>query len=147
MKLRPRDVISYEGRDYVVEGVLTYKLGVKSYRLARAVDGADVLWVEPLMDDLDDRLLVFREVRDLSLATPPPTTVSYKGGSYVPRFSGAATVTIEGVAADRTAGPVEIWRYRAAGDIFLQIEKWPSKTVAFAGESVHKDMVEILPAP
>ena len=115
MKLRPRDVISYEGRDYVVEGVLTYKLGVKAYPLARAVDGADVIWVEPLMGDLDDRLLVFKEVRDLSLSTPPPPTISHKGNSYVARFSGAATVAIEGVVADRTAGACDVWRYRAAG--------------------------------
>jgi hypothetical protein len=147
MKLRPRDVISYEGRDYVVEGVLTYKVGVKAYPLARAVDGADVLWVEPLMGDLDDRLIVFKEVRDLTLVTPPPATVSYKGGSYVPRFSGTAAVTVDGGVADRTAGPCEVWRYRAAGDVFLQIEKWPNKTVFLSGESVHKDMLDILPAP
>ena len=147
MKLRPRDVISYEGRDWVVEGVLAYKLGVKSYPLARAVDGTDVLYIEPLLDDLDDRLLVFREVRDLAVGTPPPTTISYKGGSYVPRFSGPATVTIDGVISDRAPGPCEVWRYRAGGDVFVQIEKWPNKTVTLAGESVHKDMFEILPAP
>ena len=147
MKLRPRDVISYEGRDYVVEGVLTYKLGVKAYPLARAVDGADVLWVEPLMGDLDDRLIVFKEVRDLSLSTPPPPTISHKGGSYVARFSGAATVAIEGVVPDRTAGACDVWRYRAAGDVFLQIEKWPHKTVFMSGDSVHQDMLQILPAP
>jgi hypothetical protein len=147
MKLRPRDVISYEGRDYVVEGVLTYKLGVKAYPLARAVDGPDVLWIEPLMGDLDDRLTIFKEVRDLSLVTPPPTTISYKGNSYVPRFSGAATVTVEGVVADRPAGSCDVWRYRAAGDLFLQIEKWSSKTVFLCGESVHRDMLDVLPAP
>ena len=30
MKLRPRDVISYQGQDFVVEGVLSYKLGARS---------------------------------------------------------------------------------------------------------------------
>jgi hypothetical protein len=147
MKLRPRDVICYEGRDFVVEGVLTYKLGAKTYPLARAVDGTEVIWVEPLMGDLDDRLIVFREVRDLALVPPPPPTVSYKGSSYVPRFSGTATVAVDAVVPDRTAGACDVWRYRAAGDVFLQIEKWPHKTVFLAGDSVHKDMVEVLPAP
>jgi hypothetical protein len=147
MKLRPHDVISHQGRDFIVEGILSYKLGGKTYRLARAVDGDDVLWVEPLMDALDDRVLFFREVKDLPLTTPPPPTISYKGTSYVPRLSGNAAVDVEGSMPDRTAGPCELWRYRAAGDIFVQIEKWPSRTVILAGESVHKDMVQVFPAP
>jgi hypothetical protein len=151
MKLRPRDVISYEGRDYIVAGVLVYKLGVQSLPLGRAVDGSgggnDVLWVEPLLGDSDDRLLVFREVRDLVVGTPPPPTISYKGNSYVPRLSGTATVTVDGAVSDRPAGPCEIWRYRAAGDVFLQVERWPHKVVTLAGESVHQDMIDVLPAP
>ena len=39
MALKPRDVVSYLGRDYVVEGVVTYKVAGKSHPLARAVDG------------------------------------------------------------------------------------------------------------
>ena len=148
MKLRLRDVISYQGRDFVVEAILTYRLAGKTYKLVRAVDADDAFWVEPLMNDADDRMLFLKEVRDLSLGTPPPSTISYKAGSYVPRLSGNATVEIEGNAPGRTAGPCEMWRYRAAGDVFLQIEKWPSNlTVALAGESVHKDMVEIYPSP
>jgi hypothetical protein len=147
MKLRLRDVISYQGRDFVVEALLTYRLGGKSYPLVRAVDGDEVRWVEPLLDAADDRYLFFKEVRDLPLSTPPPATISYKGASYVPRMSGAATVELEGTAPNRVAGTCELWRYRAAGDVFLQLEKWPSLTVALAGESVHKDMVEIFPAP
>jgi hypothetical protein len=147
MKLRPRDVISYQGRDFLVEGILTYKLAGKSHSLARAVDDDRVVWIEPLTDDLDDRLLFFREVNDLPYGTPPPPTLSYKGSSYVPRFSGSALVTVDGVVADRAPGPVEVWRYRAAGDVFLQIEKWSGRAVALLGESVHKDMVTVFPAP
>ena len=147
MKLRPRDVISYQGTDYVVEGILAYKLGAKTHRLARAVDGDRVIWVEPLMDDADDRLLLFREVKDLPVGTPPPATISYKGASYLPRFSGTATVDLDGVVSGRAAGTCELWRYRGAGDVFLQIEKWPTGAVVLLGESVHKDMVDIYPAP
>jgi hypothetical protein len=147
MKLRPRDVFSYEGRDYVIEGVLTYKVAGKIHPLARAVEDSTVLWIEPLLDDHDDRILVFKEVRDLSVGTPPPPTISYKNNSYVPRLYGSAAVTVEGVVADRPAGTVELWRYRAAGDIFVQIEKWPHKTVFLAGESVNENMVSVLPAP
>jgi hypothetical protein len=147
MKLRPRDVIGYQGQDFLVEGVLNYKLAGKNYPLARAVDGDEVRFIEPLMDDLDDRFLFFREVSDLRVGTPPAPTISYKGGSYVPRLSGTATVTVDGEVPERNPGSCEIWRYRAGGDVFLQIEKWPDRTVTLHGESVHKDMVTIFPAP
>jgi hypothetical protein len=147
MKLRPKDVISYQGQDFVVEGILGYKLSGKTYPLARAVHGDEVRWIEPLMEDLDDRVLLFLEVKDLRVATPPPPTIAYKGGSYVPRLSGTATVDVDGSVPDRAAGSCDVWRYRAAGDLFLQIEKWSGKTVTLAGESIHKDMVQVFPAP
>ncbi len=146
MKLRARDVISYQGRDYTVEGVLTYRVGARTFKLARAVDGADVRWIEPLTDDLDDRVLVLQEVADLRVGAPPPPTISYKGGSYLPRFSGTAQVSAEGTLPVG-GGTCELWRYCAAGDLFLHIEKWADREVRLAGESVHKDMVDVFPAP
>jgi len=143
--LKPRDVISYLGRDYVVEGVVTYKLGGKSYSLARAADGDVVLWVEPLTDDLDDRMLVLNEVNDLDIGTPPPQSISYRKSAFVPRWSGQATVDIQGQVPGQSAGPRDVWRYRAAGDVFLQIEARGGTTVVLHGESVHKGMIDVLP--
>jgi len=145
MKLRLRDIVSYEGKDYIVEGLLTYKLNAKTYRLARVVDGVTVRWVEPLADDADDRLLLFQDVKDLDMSTPPPATISYRGASYVPRLSGQATVEVAGKIPDRFAGTCDVWRYRAAGDLFLQIERWPDRVVLLHGESVHKSMIDVLP--
>ena len=70
--IKPHDVLSYLGRDYMVEGVLTYKFGARTTRLARVVDGEVVMWVEPHTDEMDDRLLLLAEVQDLHVATPPP---------------------------------------------------------------------------
>jgi hypothetical protein len=147
MKLRLRDIVSYQGKDYVTEGLLTYRLGGKVLRLARVVDGATVRWVEPLADDSDDRLLILDEVTGLDISAPPPSSISYQGKTYLPKLSGQATVEVAGKIPDRLAGSCEVWRYRAAGDVFLQIERWSDRTVTLAGESVHKDMVDILPAP
>ena len=144
-KLKPRDIVSHLGRDYVVEGVLTYKLGGKTYLLARAVDGDVVLWIEPLMDDMDDRILILTEVRDLDIATPPPQSISYRGSAFVPRLSGQASVEIAGQVPGQSAGTREVWRYRAAGDVFLQIEARGDATVVLHGESVHKGMIDVLP--
>jgi hypothetical protein len=145
MALKPRDVVSYLGRDYVVEGVVTYKLAGKSHPLARAVDGDAVLWIEPLMDDLDDRMLVLAEVHDLDIGTPPPQSISYRQSAFVPRWSGPTTVDIQGQIPGQSSGPREVWRYRASGDVFLQIESRGGATVVLYGESVHKGMIEVMP--
>src|SRR5678816_3369098 len=45
MRINPKDVISFAGRDYIVEGTATYHLGGKTCVLARAVDGEVVFWI------------------------------------------------------------------------------------------------------
>jgi ABC-type molybdate transport system ATPase subunit len=143
--INPHDIFSYLGRDYVVEGLLTYEVPGKTYRLARVVDGDVVLWVEPLTDDADDRLLVLTEVHDLAIGIPPPQSISYRNHMFVQRFSGMAKVAVAGTVAGRTAGAADVWRYRAAGDLFLQIESTATGHMVLFGESVHKGMVDVLP--
>ena len=46
MKIHVRDVVSFFGRDYLVEGVVGYHVNGKRFQLARAVDGDAVLWVD-----------------------------------------------------------------------------------------------------
>jgi hypothetical protein len=146
-KLRPRDVIAYLGRDYVVEGVLIYKLGGKVYPLAKAVDGEAILWVEPVLDALDDRLLIMSQVHDLDVATPPPPSISYRKSAFLPRLSGTASVEVLGSVDERLPGSCDLWRYRAAGDLFLQIESRSGSTTILFGEAIHKGMVDVLPGP
>jgi hypothetical protein len=145
MKLQVRDVVSYAGRDYVVEGVIGYQLGGKGFQLARAVDGDIVLWIEPPRDDADDRMLVLREIRDLEMSVPPPESISYHDLTYVRRLTGRATVELAGQVPDRSGGSVQLWRYRAAGDLFLQIEEGGGRVFMLAGESVHRGMIDVLP--
>jgi hypothetical protein len=145
MKLQVRDVISYAGRDYIVEGVVTYHSGGKTSQLARVVDGDTVLWIEPARDDADGRLLLLREIRDLEMSVPPPESISYHALTYVRRMAGRATAEINGQVPERTSGSVQIWRYRAAGDLFLHIEEGAGRVVMLAGESVHHGMIDVLP--
>jgi hypothetical protein len=97
------------------------------------------------MDDLDDRMLVLSEVRDLDIGTPPPQSISYRNSAFVPRWSGQATVEIQGQIPGQSGGLRDVWRYRAAGDVFLQIESRGGTTVVLYGESVHKGMIDVLP--
>ena len=145
MKIHVKDVVSFFGRDYLVEGVIGYQVNGKKFQLARAVDGDAVLWVEPLRDDADDRLMVFKEVRDLEMAIPPPDSIYYSQVTYLQRLAGKATVEVSGAVPDHSSGATQVWRYHAAGDMALHIESGPVGTWTAAGESVHRGMIDILP--
>ena len=146
MKLHLKDVVSYSGTDYLVEGLVTYRVGRRKQVLARLVDGQRVLWMEPLSHDLDERVLFLEEVRDLDMTTPPPANILFKGRTYLRVLAGQAEVTTSGQTPGRVSGTCEVWRYRAAGDTFIQIEAWPDGLVVLAGPSAHQGMLQILPA-
>jgi hypothetical protein len=149
MKIQVKDIISFAGRDYVVEGTATYHLAGRTSVLARAVDGDVVFWIESPRDSageaVSDRLLVLREIRDLEIAVPPPESIAYHDLTYVQRLAGRATVDVSGEVPERAAGAAEVWRYRAAGDLYLQIEEGGGRVFMLAGESVHRGMIDILP--
>src|SRR5262249_60279360 len=126
---------SFAGRDYIVEGTATYHLGGKTFVLARAVDGELVFWIEAGRDEADDRVLVLREIRDLEIAVPPPESINYHDLMYVQRPSGRATIQIAGRVPERAAGSADVWRYRAAGDLFLQIEQASGRAFMLADRS------------
>jgi hypothetical protein len=146
VKLHLKDIVSTGGTDYLVEGLITYRVAGRRLVLARLLDGDRVLWMEPTRDDLDERVLFLQEVRDLDITTPPPPNILYKGRTYLPTFAGSAEVALSGRTPGRTPGTCGIWRYRAAGDTFLQIEMWPDRLIVLAGPSVHQGMLQILPA-
>ena len=146
MQLHLNDVVIYAGTDYLVEGFVVYRLGRHNRKLARLVAGERVLWMEPLVDEIDERVLFLAEVHDLDMTTPPPANIYYKGQTYLRVLAGQAEVATSGQTPGRASGTCEVWRYRAAGDTFIQIEAWPDGMVVLAGPSAHQDMLQILPA-
>jgi hypothetical protein len=153
VQIQIRDVLSYSGRDYVVEGAVSYRATGKTMVLSRAVDGEQILWFEspnagagpPPAGLPSDRLLLLREIRDLDLTVPPPESIDYHRQSYVQRMSARVTLEIEGAVPEHVPGPLQLWRYRAAGDLFLQIEEGNGRVFMLAGESVPRGMVDHLP--
>jgi hypothetical protein len=145
VKIQVNDAVSYAGRDYLVEGVVTYESGGDSWQLARAVDGETVLWIEPPHLDTEERLLVLREIRDLEISVPPPSAIAYHDLTYVQRLATRVGLAIEGRVPERSSGSVMVWRYRAAGDLYLQLEEGAGRVAMLAGESVHRGMIEVLP--
>jgi Domain of unknown function (DUF4178) len=146
MELHLRDVVSYIGADYLVEGLISYHQAGRKRVLARLIDGERVLWMDPLPDEIDERVLFLEEVHDLDMTAPPPVHIYFKGRIYLRLFAGQAEVVASGRTPGRASGMCEVWRYRAAGDTFIQIEAWPEGLVVLAGPSAHQGMLQILPA-
>jgi hypothetical protein len=142
MKLKVDDRVGTQGIDYRVDDILAYAMVDRSLRLARLVAVGHVCFLEFPASEADDRVLALAEIAGIDITTPPPATIYHRGESYLLRFSGPATIT----ASDGVAQTCTLWRYRAAGDLFLQIEQWPDRVRMLAGASVHVDMLEIRPA-
>jgi len=151
MKIQIHDVLSLSGRDYVVEGLVSVEVAGKTSIVARAVDGTAVVWIESAAAGSsagnagNDRLLVLHQITDLDLSAPPPESISYHGVPYVLRLAGRATLGVSGVVPERVAGTAQMWRYRTAGDLHLQIEEENGRLFMLAGEAVHRGMIDHLP--
>ena len=148
MPIHIRDVLSFSGRDYVVEGTVSYLLAGKRSVMARAIDGETTAWVEFPDDEAGppaERLLVLHEVRDLDLAMPPPESIDYHQLSYVQRLTARAVIEIDGAVPEHVAGALQVWRYRAAGDRYLQIEEGNGRLFMLAGVSTPRGMIDHLP--
>ena len=146
--MRPHlhDTIGYQGTSFRVEGILDFHLDGRVLRLSRLCAGNEVRYLEIPSGDLADRVLLFAEIPALDLTTPPPPTIYHGGESFLLKLSGTAEVTVAGSVPGYGPGPCTLWRYRAAGGRFLQIEAWPGAVRMLEGASVHQSMIEIRPA-
>ena len=143
MKVRPGDTIGYQGTDYLVEQVFAYALAGRGFNLVhmKSRDG-QMRFLEIQPRNVLDRIPVLGSIPNLDITTPPPGTIYHRGESYLLAFSGRATVT----APNADTATCTVWRYHAAGDLFLHIEEWPEGVRTLAGASAHAGMLEVRPA-
>lgn len=147
MKPKLHDAIGYLGVTYTVAGLVDHRLADRTLRLARLAGGERVLYLEPPATDLSDRVLVLAEIAPLDLTAPFPATLYHGGESFLLKLSGASQAIVTGDVPGRRSGACTLWRYRAAGDRFLQLEAWPDGIRTLEGASVHRSMIEVRPEP
>jgi len=147
-RLQPHlhDTISHQGIDYLVEGTLDYRLAGRVLRQARLTRAGAVRYLESPSSDPPDRVLWLAEIAALDITTPPPAEIYHRGDSFLLKLSGTAEVAVAGRVPGLSPGPCSLWRYRAAGGRFLQIEAWPGKVRMLEGASMNPSMLEVRPA-
>ena len=154
--LRVDDVLTIDGKDFLVEGLIDYDEDGHRWVGGRVVDGTDVKWLIVGIERVGTgaaRLLAQDE--STPIAGYPPEALVIGDVRYVLDKRGAATCQLHGdlgplgaLKKDRPDGHVERarwWLYSAPGDDTLLVEQWGSDYRVLKGKKVGEGTVELIP--
>jgi hypothetical protein len=152
--VRPNDVVQHAGRDYLVEGVVSYDEDGHTWRGARLADGGVERW---MLIGLERGSAMTVRLLDLDkgveMAGYPPETLEVAGTPYKLSGRGTATATFQGdleglpaTAGEGGSARCRWWKYAAAGEKTLVVEQWGEIYRTLKGETVRPDDVDLLGA-
>ena len=154
--VRVDDVLTIDGRDFLVEGLINYDEDGHRWASARVVDGRDVNWLVIGIERTGAgamRLLVQDEATQIS--GYPPEVLVIGDVRYALDKRGAATCALHGdlgdlgaLKKDRPDGHVERarwWLYAAPGDDTLLLEQWGADYRVLKGKKVGDGTIELIP--
>lgn len=154
--LRVQDVLTIDGRDFVVEGMMGYDEDGHRWTAARIVDAADIKWLVVGLERTGGgsvRLLTQDEATPI--AGYPPEALVIGETRYAQTKRGTASCTLTGELGNlgelkkgRPDGHVERcrwWLYNAPGDDTLIVEQWGDDFRVLAGKKVGEGTIEMIP--
>ena len=146
--LRPGDIVSHLGRDFLVEGVLTLNDDGRISRLCRMTDGGAERWL--LARHGDERPLLLELARELAIEPNGPESMTARGLPFrlTERGGAQAQAAVEigtPPQGSREGGRVKTFEYAAVGETRLYAVVWPSHVDTFSGERVAASLIEVLP--
>jgi Domain of unknown function (DUF4178) len=154
--VRVDDVLTIDGRDFLVEGMINYDEDGHRWIGARVVDGSDVKWLVVGIERAGTgamRLLAQDETTQIS--GYPPEVLVIGDVRYALDKRGAATCALHGdlgalgaLKKDRPDGHVERarwWLYTAPGDDTLLLEQWGADYRVLRGKKVGDGTMELIP--
>lgn len=144
VQLHAGDTVDYAGVAFAVTGVVSYRLPERTFRYA-CLRAEPPLFVELPGNPGTGRRLLLSPIPPLDIGTPPPAAIYHGGESYLLELTGTADVAINGEVPGVRGPLCTLWRYRAAGGRYLQIEAWPNHVRMLAGATVHESMIEVRP--
>jgi hypothetical protein len=155
-ELRVDDVLTIDGKDFLVEGMINYDEDGHRWIGARVVDGSDVRWLVIGIERAGTgalRLLVQDESTQIS--GYPPEVLVIGEVRYTLDKRGAATCALHGdlgslgaLQKDRPDGHVERarwWLYAAPGDDTLLLEQWGTDYRVLRGKKIGAGTLELIP--
>lgn len=155
-ELRVDDVLTIDGNDFLVEGMINYDEDGHRWTAARVVDGSDVRWLVVGIERAGAgsmRLLTQDEATQIS--GYPPEVLVVGEVRYTLDKRGAATCALHGelgplgaLKKGRPDGHVERarwWLYTAPGDDSLLLEQWGADYRVLRGKKVNEGTIEMIP--
>jgi Domain of unknown function (DUF4178) len=150
--LRPGDVLTMDGKDFIVDGVISYDEEGHRWNAGKVSDAGDVRWLVVGLErggSLTARLLA--EATDIEVSGMPPEVLVTGETRYTLERRGTATAQIRGQIGIRLrgeAGTVERcrwWLYETPGAGTLLVEQWGDTFRVLRGQKINPDVIELLP--
>lgn len=153
--LRVGDIVQYEGRDFLVEGVVLFDEDGHRWLSARVLDGRDERWVVAGMERAGtSRIRVLAHQPDIELSGYPPETLVAGGNRYALDKRGTATARLYGDVGEvgqASQNPADTvvrcrwWRYESPGEACLIVEQWGDLYRALVGRIAGQSDIEMFP--
>jgi hypothetical protein len=150
--LRPGDVLTMDGSDFIVDGVIAYDEEGHRWNAGKVSDGGAARWLVVGLErggSLTARLLT--EVTDMEITGMPPEVLVTSETRYALAQRGTATAQISGQVGIRLrgeAGTVERcrwWLYETPGADTLLVEQWADTYRVLRGQKLNPDLIDLLP--
>jgi hypothetical protein len=152
--LRTGDVLTYEGRDYLVEGVVSYDEDGHRWCAGRMVDGDDARWLVVGMErggSLVARLV--KEDESVDIEGFPPEVLLVGEHRFALDKRGTATARMTGDTGLGTAPAEGIesvercrwWLYETPGDATLIVEQWGNTYRVLRGDKIGPGLIDLIP--
>ncbi|MCA9667266.1 MAG: DUF4178 domain-containing protein [Myxococcales bacterium] len=141
---RPGDVVVLDEGDSLVQGVVRFGEGARSWIECRLLDVSVERWIVVRPDD-SSGLVVGERIDGLPLRGEPPEAIDHDGRIYQLERYGEARIEVEGDAGGYAVGELEFWDYRCTGSERLWIRRSGNAFRSFAGRRDPRHMIEFIP--
>lgn len=150
--LRVGDVVTYDGREYLVEGAINYDEAGHRWVAGRMVDIDSEKWLLVGLERVGADTVRVADVTDLDVSGYPPETMVVDGTRYNLDKRGTATAkatgetdVISGNLSSNSVHRCRWWRYEGTGGKCLIIEQWGDDFRTLRGETIRISDLEMLP--
>lgn len=138
------DIVQYEGRDWVVEGRLTFDDSGYTWMEYMLQDADDLRW---LSVEEDDRVEVcwMSTVTDLEISRTPPQTITHNGITYRRTNQGTAKMKRIGTTLNKQSQICRYYDYNATNNQVLSVENWNDDLEVSVGQRINPRALTLLP--
>jgi hypothetical protein len=154
--LRVDDVLTMDGKDFLVEGLINYDEDGHRWTGARIVDGSDTKWLVSGIERVGGGAMRLLTQDDATqIAGYPPEVLVIGEVRYALDKRGAANCALHGdvgplgqLKKDRPDGHVERarwWLYSAPGDDTLLLEQWGADYRVLRGKKIGEGTIDLIP--